>query len=719
MAKNKLTDEQMKQLINDLKRDKPVAVTDELGSADDQRERGHSQISETPTGEATMSETQPPIMKGTMQKYRNLKLKLAVAIILTIPVILLSKVMGMTLPFTLKNIPHQAWVVLALATVVFLYSGGPFFKGAWYELKNKKPATMLLVTLASLTAYGYSVYATVMNYLHPASGLTDFFWGLVSLIDIMLVGLIIETKALMKADSVIDTFDALLPKVAHRIDNQKTTTDVAIAELQVGDHVVVRAAEKIPADGIIIAGETTTDEAMLTGEATQVIKQVADYVLGGSTNNTGEITIKITKAHDDRFLTRVQTMVTQAQGQNTTTETLADKVAKRLFYLAIMTSILAFVVWLIIAGFNVALPIAVTVLVIACPHALGLAVPVVTARLTSLAAKRGLLIQQRAPLEKVNKIKYALMDKTGTLTEGNFKIRTLKSVSSEYSDSDILAIMATLEDGSTHPLAQGIIALAKAKQVGLMNGSEIESVPGVGVDGVINNQRFALVSIDYLRENNVPFDQDYFDKLAYAGNSVSFLVTTQKVVGIVAQGDGIKVDAIKFVRELKKRGIIPVMLTGDNPVMAKRVAKSLEITDVQAQLKPDDKARIVREYQQKGAVMMIGDGVNDSPALVQADLGIAIGAGTDIAIDTADVVLVNSNPADILTLLELAKASNTKMRQNLRWLTIYNIIALIVAAGVLKPFGIILNPVIAAILTTAVTVGIIINATNLKIKNKR
>lgn len=653
---------------------------------------------------------------GHMMHMGNMKRKLIVSLILTVPLLLLSPMMGLNMPFTLHDIPFQPWLVLALGSIIFFYGGTPFFSGAVGELKARKPAMMMLITLGITVAYGYSVYATIMNVMAPHAMVMDFFWELATLVDIMLVGHLVEMNAVSRAGSAVSKLAQLIPKQAHMVHADGTTMNIPVDQLQVGDHVLVKATESIPADGIIVSGETTVDEAMLTGEATQVIKQTHSEVLGGSINGPGVVEVEITSVGTDSFIARVQKLVETAQSHQSKSETLANKVAGWLFYAATGVGILAILIWTMVIGFSYALPIAVTVFIIACPHALGLAVPLVTARFTAIAAQNGLLIQNREPLEQVDQLKYALMDKTGTLTEGNFKVRSVKSVSTEYSDADILAIMATLESGSTHPLAQGILNAAKEQKIALMASSELTNIPGTGISGVLNNERFAVVAVDYLTSHNLDYDQKYFDSLASAGNSVSYLVTTEKVVGVVAQGDEIKSTAVKFIRDLKAQNITPVMLTGDNEQTAKRVAATLGITEVQAHLKPADKAAIVEKYQQKGQVMMIGDGVNDSPALAQADLGIAIGSGTDVAIDAADVVLIKSDPADVTSLLKLSKATNRKMKQNLWWGAGYNVVAIPLAAGILIPVGLRLDPMVGAILMSLSTVIVAINAMRLKLK---
>ncbi|MCM0599485.1 heavy metal translocating P-type ATPase [Periweissella fabalis] len=725
MAKNKLTDEQLKQLISDLRRDKPTDQDldgdilkddiQDMGTVSRVKDNLNNQVLEAQAKKRLNADNH----KQQQSVINRLKLTLVISIVLTIPIILLSKPIGLTLPFTLQNIPYQTWIVLGLSTLIYVYGGLPFIKAAWREVKSKQPSTMLLSTIGLTLTYMYSTYLTVINYIHPSGFIGEYFLGLAVLVDIMLVGQIFEKQTLIKVGTTTEDLAKLLPQQVQRVGDNGEIDTVAITDLQVGDYLRIQSGATIPTDGIIIAGETTVNESMLTGEVNQVVKQVDDVVIGGSINDIGTITIKVTHLENDSFIAKMQAMLIQAQAQKSSVQIQAAKIEKYVFYLTMILAISVLIFGTLYTGIFNALPLAVSVLVIASPHTVRLVIPIITDRLMTLAAHSGLLVQHLQPLSKVPNLKYALMDKTGTLTEGNFKIRTLKSISDEYSDSDILAIMATLENGSTHPLAQGIITMAKNKKVGLMRGSEIENQPGVGVTGVINNQRFALVAIDYLIENGITFDQNYFDKLADAGNSVSFLVTTNKVVGIVAQGDVVKSSAIKFIRELKKLGITPVMLTGDNPVMAKRVAQSLAIPEVKAQLKPDAKAQLVCEYQQAGAVMMIGDGVNDSLALAQADLGIAIGAGTDIAIQAADIVSVNDNPIDILQLLTLVKAANNKIKRNFWWVITYNIGALLLAIGILIPFGLKINPMIGVILATILTMIVTGTAAQIKVKDTK
>lgn len=721
MAQKKLTPAEMKQMINDLAREPRPSTSEKIAD----KQPFFNEEPDQPLSRQEFKNAPKQILAQSSIGRRSvrsrvsgqyIKISLVIALILTIPVIWLSPIVGSLIPQITISVPYQSWVILGISTLLLLIGGMPFFSGAVRQLAAKKPAMMTLTSLAMLAAYAYSVYATVMNYLQPNRNMTVFFWELAILIDVMLLGYWLEIRALKTADATVNGIEAILPEKAHLLADNDTITEIAIGALQVGDRISVRSGEVIPADSRILLGTSRVDEALLTGETNRITKTVDDTVLGGSINGNGDLELLVTQVGVDSFIARVQALVLQTHHQKSSSTTRADKLANRIFYTTLIFSLLALALWTYLKGVGFALPIMVTMLVIACPQAFALTFPLVSARLTTLAAQRGLLIQQREPLEHVKALKYALMDKTGTLTAGKFKIRSLKSISDEYSDSDILAIMATLEADSTHPLAQGIIKLAQERQVSLMQISEVEAIPGVGVKGGLNNQRFALVALDYLIEHDIPFDQEYFDKLADAGNTVSFLVTTGKVVGIVAQGDEIKAEAIKFIRALKKLGIMPVMLTGDNQVTAQQVAQTLAITDVHASLKPADKAHLVKEYQAKGLVMMIGDGLNDSPALAQSDLGIALGSGTDVAIETADIVLVHDNPLDILKLLQLAEIANKKAKQNLWWGAIYNILALLLSAGVLIPFGIHLNPLIGAILMMLATIVIVFNARRLRIK---
>lgn len=639
---------------------------------------------------------------GHMMHMGNMSKKLKVSIFLMIPLLTLSSIAG----FQLFTFSGDAIVRLVLGSIIFFYGGTPFFSGARGELRSKKPAMMMLISMGIIVAYGYSVYATLLNWAGGQA--MDFWFELSTLIVIMLAGHIIEMRAVSRAGDALKDLASLIPKKAHLKDGG----DVAIDALQVDDVLLVKENERIPADGVVSSmNQLSVDESMITGESRLVSKEVGDTVYGGSLNQNLPFEMKVTSLGKDSLLSQIAQLVKKAQEQKSASENLADRVAGWLFWAALIVGIGSFVTWGITSTFSFALMTAVSVFVIACPHALGLAVPLVVARLTNLSAQQGLLIQNRTSLESIGKIKYALMDKTGTLTDGKFTVRKVVKVSQD-DKLDILQVMAALESGSTHPLALSIVNAAKEVH---LQAESLENIPGVGLRGTILGKKYAIVSYAYLRENNIAFEEEEVQEVLDQGLTVSFLTSEHKLLGFVALGDSPKEDAKFFIEGLKERDILPVMLTGDNEATAEKVAKSLGVSAFRAELKPEDKAKIVKKYQEKGGVLFIGDGVNDSPALATSDLGVAIGGGTSVAINTADVVLVNSHPSDVLALLEIAKRSNRKMKQNLWFGAGYNILAIPIAAGVLYPaFGISIDPLAAAVLMSLSTVVVSINAMGLK-----
>lgn len=630
--------------------------------------------------------------------------KLKVAIILMIPLLLISPIAG----FTILKFPGSEILQLILGTIIFFYSGTPFFSGAKGELKSRKPAMMMLITMGITVAYAYSVYATIMS-LNGHMGM-NFWFELATLIVIMLIGHLIEMKAIMGAGDALKDLASLVPKKAHL----KSGKDVELSELKVGDLLLVKENERIPADGLILS-EAFVDESMITGESRAVNKKTNDLVYGGSLNQNQPFEMKVTTLGKDSFLNQVAELVKKAQAQKSNLENMADRVAGYLFYAALIVGIFSLVFWTISSNFSFALLLAVSVFVIACPHALGLAVPLVVSRLTSISAKNGLLIQNRTSLEKINTIKYALMDKTGTLTDGKFIVRNVIDFTDE---TDILQIMAALEGSSTHPIAQSIVSAAKPLEN--LKVEAVENIPGVGIKGQVNQNFYQIVNYKYLRENQLSYDEKKIAQYLDLGLTVSFLINEQQdVLGFIALGDSPKADAKAFINGLLAQGITPVMLTGDNKETAQKIASALNIPEFRAELKPEDKAEIVKEYQKKAGVLFIGDGVNDSPALATATIGFAIGAGTSVAISTADVVLVNSNPSDVLDMINISKRMLRKMKQNLWFGAGYNIIAIPVAAGILYPFtGIYIDPLIAAVLMSISTVIVSINAMGLRYDKK-
>lgn len=648
----------------------------------------------------------------------NLKVKFFVSLILSIPIILLSTMMGKQLPFQF-SFPGSDWVVLVLATALFFYGGMPFLKGAKMELDMKSPAMMTLISLGISVAYVYSVYAFIANnLLNSPVHIMDFFWELATLILIMLLGHWIEMNAISNAGNALQKMAELLPNLATVIKEDGRTEEVSLKEVQVGQKVLVKAGEKVPTDGIIIEGKTSINESMVTGESKDVVKGLHDKVIGGSVNGSGAITVEVTGTGESGYLSQVMELVGNAQKEKSRVESMSDKVAKMLFYVALVVGIGAFIIWYVLTkDINIALERMVTVLIIACPHALGLAIPLVTAKSTSLGAKNGLLIKNRQALETAKKVDVIMMDKTGTLTEGNFAVNDYLSFDSTYTKEQVLGLMASLEQNSSHPLSVGVLKKMEELNLSIPQATDITNLPGIGMEGTVDGKDVKIVSVSYMKQQHISFDNDLFNQLSSQGNSVSFLLVDNKSIGLVAQGDQIKEEAKSMIDRLLAQGIKPVMLTGDNRQVADVVAKQLGIEAVHAELMPEDKEKIVKEYKEKGlVVMMVGDGVNDAPGLVRADIGVAIGAGTDVAIDSADVILVKSNPFDILHFLSLSKNTQRKMVQNLWWGAGYNILAIPLAAGVLAGIGIVLSPAVGAIFMSLSTVIVAINAMTLRIK---
>lgn len=655
---------------------------------------------------------------GHAHHHGNFKVKFFVSLIFAIPIILLSPMMGVNLPFQF-TFPGSEWVVLILSTILFFYGGKPFLSGGKDEIAAKKPGMMTLVALGISVAYIYSLYAFYMNNFSSATGHTmDFFWELATLILIMLLGHWIEMNAVGNAGDALKKMAELLPNSAIKVMDNGQREEVKISDIMTDDIVEVKAGESIPTDGIIVQGQTSIDESLVTGESKKVQKNQNDNVIGGSINGSGTIQVKVTAVGEDGYLSQVMGLVNQAQNDKSSAELLSDKVAGYLFYFAVIVGVISFIVWMLIQNdVDFALERLVTVLVIACPHALGLAIPLVTARSTSIGAHNGLIIKNRESVEIAQHIDYVMMDKTGTLTEGNFSVNHYESFKNDLSNDTILSLFASLESQSNHPLAISIVDFAKSKNVSFTNPQDVNNIPGVGLEGLIDNKTYKITNVSYLDKHKLNYDDDLFTKLAQQGNSISYLIEDQQVIGMIAQGDQIKESSKQMVADLLSRNITPVMLTGDNNEVAHAVAKELGIRDVHAQLMPEDKESIIKDYQSDGnKVMMVGDGINDAPSLIRADIGIAIGAGTDVAVDSGDVILVKSNPSDIIHFLTLSNNTMRKMVQNLWWGAGYNIVAVPLAAGALAFIGLILSPAVGAILMSLSTVIVAINAFTLKLK---
>lgn len=647
----------------------------------------------------------------------NFKMKFFVSLIFAIPIIIFSPMMGVQLPFQF-TFPGSDWMVLIIATILFIYGGQPFLVGAKGEIASKKPGMMTLVTLGISVAYIYSLYAFYLNHFSDATGHTmDFFWELATLILIMLLGHWVEMNAVGSAGDALKKMAALLPDKVIKVTNNQRE-EVKISDIALNDIVEVKAGESIPTDGMIVRGETAIDESLVTGESKKVQKKPNDQVIGGSINGSGTIQVKVTAVGEASYLSQVMDIIKQAQNDKSRAELLSDKVAGYLFYFAISVGMIAFIIWMLIDNhIDFALERLVTVLVIACPHALGLAIPLVTARSTSIGAHHGLMIKNRAAIETAQHIDYVMMDKTGTLTEGNFSVNHYESFKAGMSDEAVLSLFASLESQSNHPLATSIVGFAKSKNIAYAQPQDVQNISGIGLEGKVGNQSYKITNVTYLEQNGFEYDKALFNKLANQGNSISYLIDEQQAVGIIAQGDQIKESSKQMVTELLVRGVTPVILTGDNLAVAEAVAEALGIQHVHAQLMPADKERMIKDYQKQGKkVMMVGDGINDAPSLIRADIGVAIGAGTDVAIDSGDVILVKSDPSDIIHFFTLSKRTMRKMVQNLWWGAGYNIVAVPLAAGILASIGLILSPAVGAILMSLSTVIVAINAFTLKLE---
>lgn len=645
----------------------------------------------------------------------NFKQKFWLSLILAIPIIVLSPMMGMELPFQF-TFPGSEWVVLVLATILFFYGGQPFLSGAKMELQQKNPAMMTLISMGISVSYIYSIYSFIANnFLHQH--VMDFFWELATLIVIMLLGHWIEMNAVSNASDALKKLAELLPDEVTRLLANGKEEKVSLQEVQSGDHLLVRAGDKMPTDGKIIQGESIIDEAAVTGESRGVAKSKGDSVIGGSVNGDGTIQIEVTATGESGYLAKVMDMVRKAQAEKSNLEAISDKVAKWLFYIALVTGLTAFVLWLFFDDLPVALERMVTVFIIACPHALGLAIPLVVARSTSIAASNGLLLKNRNALENSHDIDMVLLDKTGTLTQGTFSVTGVESISSAYTKEESLKYIGALEASANHPIATGIMKYLASENVEHYTAQDQKNISGVGLSGTVEGKTVKIVNQKELQRQNIKVDTALTQQYQEQGNTISYLMIEDELVALIALGDKIKPEAKNFIAQLKERGIEPVMLTGDNEDAAKNVANYLGITNYRAGLLPDGKEKIVGEWTKEGKrIMMVGDGINDAPSLARATIGVAIGAGTDVAIDSADVVLTNSNPEDILHFLDLAKETRKKMIQNIWWGAGYNIVAIPLAAGMLAPIGILLSPAVGAILMSLSTVIVALNAMTLKIK---
>ena len=632
-----------------------------------------------------------------------------ISLVISVPILLLSPIIQSFLGLgRIISFRSEGYVLFALSSAVFFYGGYPFLKGIVDEIRSKSPGMMTLIALAITVAYVYSS-AVVFGLAGEV-----FFWELATLIDVMLLGHWLEMRSIMAASSALEELARLMPSEAHKVVDGEIR-DVPLDELAAGDRVLVRPGEKVPADGKVVEGESSVNEAMLTGESAPVPKRAGDAVIGGSVNAEGAITVEVQKTGADSYLAQMTELVSQAQESKSRTQNLADRAALVLTIVAISVGAITLFTWLFVAGreFVFALSRMVTVMVITCPHALGLAIPLVVAVSTSISARAGLLIKERDAFEQARKVSAVLFDKTGTLTKGEFGVTDVIPLDGKMDEKEILKFAASVETSSEHPIARGVVA--SAGETFPVEG--FHSIPGKGAEGKVNGKDVKAVSPGYLKENNIRVDDGRLEKLASQGKTVIYVIIDGKLAGAVALADIIRPESKEAITRLKEMGIRCMMITGDNPQVAAWVAGEIGLDEYFAEVLPDKKAEKVKEVQSRGLlVAMTGDGVNDAPALAQADVGIAIGAGTDVAVATADVVLVRSNPLDVVSVVKLSRATYRKMLQNLAWATGYNVIAIPLAAGVAYGAGILLDPAAGAALMALSTIIVAFNARFLRVE---
>ena len=627
-----------------------------------------------------------------------------ISLALTLPILALSPLLQSLVGLRdAIRFSGDAYVLFGLSSAVFWYGGWPFFKGMFDELKALAPGMMTLVAVAIGTAYLYSS-AVVF-------GLTGkvFFWELATLVDIMLLGHWIEMKSVMGASKALEELAKLMPSDAHKLMPDGSVKDVPLGVLAVGDKVLVKPGEKVPADGTVVEGESSVNEAMLTGESTPVARKTGGKVIGGSINGEGSLTVEVKGTGKDSFLSQVIDLVRQAQESKSKTQHLADIAAMWLTLIALVSGAATFLIWLLYMDRDLAFAIerAVTVMVITCPHALGLAVPLVVAVSTALAASHGLLIRNRSAFEGARSLQAVIFDKTGTLTEGRFGVTDTLTLSNDTDEKTLLRYAASVDANSEHPIAKAIAA-ASADKLPVEN---FKSIPGKGAQGSVDGREVQVVSPGFLGEQNIYHSDERVEPLQAQGKTVVFVLVDGKLKGAIALADIVRPEAKQAIASLKAMNIRCMMLTGDNKATAKWVSDQVGLDEYFAEVLPKDKAAKVKEVQSRGVlVAMTGDGVNDAPALAQADVGIAIGAGSDVAVETSDIVLVRSNPVDVVAIVQLSRATYRKMIQNLIWATGYNVVAIPLAAGALYAWGVVLSPALGAALMAASTVIVAINA---------
>lgn len=637
----------------------------------------------------------------------DFKKRFWISLVLTVPILALSHMIQQLIGFEITFFGDQ-YVLFGLSTIVFFYGGWPFLKGLWDELKDKNPGMMTLIAVAITVAYVYSS-AVVFG----LEGI-DFFWELATLIVIMLLGHWIEMKSVMGASRALELLVQMMPSEAHLVQGDQIK-DIKVDELKKEDIILIKANEKIPADGTVVEGESHLDESMLTGESKPVKKSKGDQVIGGSVNGSQSIKVKVSKTGKESYLNKVITLVEEAQKAKSKTQNLANIAARWLTFIAIGAGTATLVTWISLGKpLDFALERMVTVMVISCPHALGLAIPLVVAISTAVSASKGLLIRNRTAFENARKITAMVFDKTGTLTEGKFGVSRYESLTDDIDKEELLSFAASLEQQSEHPIAQGIVKAAKEAGLALKKVENFESLTAKGIQGKIEGKNLKVVSPGYLKENdiNIP-DQAGSDE----AETIVYVLQENRLIGFIALSDQIREESPKAIETLREKGMKLYMATGDNEKTAKAVSEKLGLDGYYGEVLPHQKVEIIKKLQKEGHfVAMTGDGVNDAPALAQANVGIAVGSGTDVAAETADIILVNSNPKDIANLVLFGRATYNKMIQNLAWATGYNAIALPLATGFIP--GLVISPAIGAVFMSLSTVIVAINAQLLKRKMK-
>ncbi|SHE86870.1 copper-translocating P-type ATPase [Alkalibacter saccharofermentans] len=636
----------------------------------------------------------------------DFKRRFYISIIVTVPILALSPMIQDWLGWEME-FAGSKYILFALSSFIYLYGGWPFLIGFVDEIKERSPGMMTLIAMAISVAYFYSS-ATV--FLIEGN---DFFWELATLIDIMLLGHWIEMRSVQGASRAMDKLAQLMPDEAHLLSEGKVM-DISVDKLNVNDTILVKPGEKIPADGEIVKGTGYVNESMLTGESKPVEKGEGDDVIGGSVNSEGSLEISVKKVGEDSYLSKVVQLVRQAQESKSKTQNMADKAALWLTIIALSSGAITLSAWLLAgAEFTFAIARMATVMVITCPHALGLAIPLVTANTTAISAENGLLIKNRTAFENSRKIDTVVFDKTGTLTEGKFGVNHIEVFGDNMDKNKAVQIAASLEKNSEHPIADGIVAHAKSIGMEMFDINEFKAIKGKGVEGYIDGEKYFMASPGFLRENNIniPGDMPDFDI-----STNVFLLKEKNLLAAFGLSDKIRPESMEAVEKLKSMGIGCWMLTGDNKKTAAQVSEKLNLDGYFAEVLPEEKLEKIKELQNKGRyVAMTGDGINDAPALAQADVGIAIGSGTDVAAETADIILVNSNPLDVTVLIVLGKLTYRKMIQNLMWATGYNVIAIPLAAGVLYSAGIVISPALGAVLMSLSTIIVAVNAKLIKL----